>query len=176
MRKIGLFYGGSTSKTTAIALQIQEAFGKELVELIPVEDVSYKQFHKYDNLIAGTSTWFDGELPTYWDELLPAIDMLDLTGKKVAIFGLGDQHNYPDNFADGIGLLADSFRNTGATLAGFTSAEGYQFNKSAALKENRFLGLVLDTENQPTQTDERIRKWVDQLRKEFKIKDQPRED
>lgn len=48
-------------------------------------------------MIVGASTWFDGELPTYWDELVPELESLDLKGKKVAIFGLGDQKNYPDN-------------------------------------------------------------------------------
>lgn len=167
MKKIGLFYGGATAKTGVVALKIQETFGENLVELVQVERAGRKELEAYENIIAGVSTWFDGELPTYWDELLPEIEATDLSGKKVAIFGLGDQKNYPDNFVDGIGILADSFRNSGATLVGFTSPDGYQFNQSRAITDNHFTGLVLDIENQSDLTEERVLKWTKQLKKEF---------
>lgn len=167
MKKIGLFYGASTKKTAAIVQQIQEAFGEDNLEIIPIESAWKKEFLTYNYLIVGTSTWFDGELPTYWDEIIPELTSLELQDKKVAIFGLGDQVNYPDNFVDGIGLLAEAFETAGAQLVGFTSAEGYSFNHSQALKEDKFLGLALDVENQPEQIEKRIHDWVDQLRKEF---------
>lgn len=167
MKKIGLFYGGATAKSAVVALKIQEAFGKDLIETVSVETATQKELKAYDNIIAGTSTWFDGELPTYWDELLPEIDAADLSGKKVAIFGLGDQVHYPENFVDGIGILANSFNNSGATLVGFTSTEGYTFNQSQAVKDNHFQGLVLDFENQADLTEKRVLKWVEQLKKEF---------
>ena len=167
MKKIGLFYGGTTAKTAVVALKIQEAFAENEVVLIPIEGATRKEFESFDNIIAGTSTWFDGELPTYWDETLPELTGLDLTGKKVALFGLGDQKKYPDNFADGIGILAKAFTDRGATLVGRTSPEGYHFNRSGALQNGQFLGLILDIENQSDKTDERVRKWVGQLKTEF---------
>lgn len=167
MKKIGLFYGGATTKTAFVAFKIQETFGEKEVELIPVENANGKTFEAYDNIIAGVSTWFDGELPTYWDEILPEIEAANLSGKKVAIFGLGDQKHYPDNFVDGIGLLAESFINSGATLVGFTSIEGYNFNTSRAVKDGHFSGLVLDIENQSDKTEERVLAWVEELKKAF---------
>lgn len=101
MKKIGLFYGGTTAKTAVVALKIQEAFAENEVVLIPIEGATREEFESFDNIIAGTSTWFDGELPTYWDEFMPEIKSIDMTGKKVALFGLGDQERYPDNFVDG---------------------------------------------------------------------------
>ena len=168
MKKIGLFYGGATTKTSVVAFKIQEAFGENLVELIPVEDANGKTFESYENIIAGASTWFDGELPTYWDEALPEIEASDLKGKKVAIFGLGDQRRYPDNFVDGIGLLADAFINSGATLVGFTASGDYKFNQSHAFRDELFVGLPLDIENQSEKTEKRVLQWVEQLKKEFK--------
>ena len=100
-------------------------------------------FAAYDCFIVGASTWFDGELPTYWDELLPELRTMELKGKKVAIFGLGDQIRYPKNFADGIGLLAEVFEGDGATLVGFTSSEGYTFERSRALRGNQWCGQRL---------------------------------
>lgn len=167
MKKIGLFYGSATSKTVAVAKKIQEAFGGQAVDIISVENTGKKEVEAYEHIIAGTSTWFDGELPTYWDELLPDLDSMNLKGKKVAVFGLGDQAKYPDNFVDGIGILGEIFEQKGATLVGFTSTEGYHFDKSAAVRDGKFMGLALDMENQQSKTEERITKWVEQLKKEF---------
>lgn len=169
MKKIGLFYGVSTVKTSEIAQKIKDAFTGVTVDAIPVEDAWEKEFGSYDFLIVGASTWFDGELPTYWDEVLPALSSMDLKGKKVAVFGLGDQVHYPDNFVDGIGILAETFEATGATLVGFTSVDGYTFNYSKAQRDNQFVGLAIDIENQPDKNDERVKNWVNQLTKEFKI-------
>ena len=90
-----------------------------------------------------------------------------MKGKKVAVFGLGDQVNYPENFVDGIGILADFMVSSGATLVGKTSTEGYLFEQSRALRDGQFLGLAIDIENQSGQTHQRIKDWVEQLRKEF---------
>lgn len=165
--KTGLFYGTGTEKTTFVANKIRKAFGEDKIDIIPIESAWKRDFEAYDHIIAGTSTWFDGELPTYWDEIIPELVTLDLKNKKVAIFGLGDQTNYPDNFADGVGILADAFIACGATLVGETSSDDYFFNASKALKNGKLLGLVLDLENQPDQTDKRIERWVKQLKEAF---------
>lgn len=167
MKKAGLFYGVNTKKTALIGKEIQEAFGKDQADIIAIEEATKENFEAYDNLIVGASTWFDGELPTYWDELLPELDTLSLKGKKVAIFGLGDQVGYPENFVDGIGLLAEFFEKAGAVVVGNTSVDGYEFEGSLALRDGKFLGLALDQENQADKTTGRITAWVKQLKKEF---------
>ena len=121
----------------------------------------------YDGYILSVPTWFDGELPNYWDEILPALENLDLNGKKVALFGLGDQKNYPENYCDAVGILADFFAGKGAKIIGHTSRHGYDFESSKALRENLLIGLLLDQENQSKLTDERIQKWTKQLELEF---------
>lgn len=167
MKKIGLFYGTTTVKTAEIAKKVQAAFGDAAISVVAIEEAWRKDFESYDNIILGTSTWFDGELPTYWDEILPDLDDLKLKGKKVAIFGLGNQIDYPENFVDGIGLLAETFEAGGAVIVGKTSIEGYTFERSKALKDGKFLGLAIDIETQADKTDKRISDWVDQLKKEF---------
>lgn len=168
MKKIGLFYGIGTAKTKAVADKIQKAFGDVKIDIVAIEEASNKEFKEYDYIIAGAATWFDGELPTYWDELMPDLDSLKMDGKKVAIFGLGNQTAYAENFVDGIGILAETFESKGATIVGLTSTEGYTFERSLALRDGKFLGLVIDFENQASKTDKRIKDWVDQLKKEFK--------
>ena len=133
-----------------------------------VETAWIDDFKSYQYIILGSSTWFDGELPDYWAELVPALEDIDMTGKKVAIFGLGDQVRYPENFADGVGILAQLFESNGAQICGLTSPEGYKYTRSKAYRDGAFLGLIIDIENQSSKTKERIEEWVEQLKKEFK--------
>lgn len=167
MKKIGLFYGKNTVTTAKVAKKIQEAFGDIKIDLVAVEDTWKEEFESYKYLIVGSSTWFDGELPNSWDELMPLLKSLDMKNKKVAIFGLGNQVDYPDNFVDGIGLLSEVFENAGAKIVGATSQDGYDFNHSLAIKGDKFAGLVIDEENQANKTDKRIKDWVEVLKKEF---------
>lgn len=167
MKKIGLFYSFNTKNTSKIAEKIAKEFGEENIEKVNVEEVNDKKFLSFDNYILGVPTWFEGELPNYWDEFVPAIEDLDLTGKKVAIFGNGDQVNYPEFFVDAIGILGSLVEERGADLIGETSAKDYNFESSKALRKGKFMGLAIDTANQANKTDERIKNWVKELKKKF---------
>jgi flavodoxin I len=118
-------------------------------------------------MILGVPTWFDGELPNYWDEFVPAIEDMDLKNKKIALYGLGDQVGYPENFLDAVGIMAKLLESRGAKIVGTTATEGYTFEKSQALKDGKFLGLAIDFENQAAKNKERVKKWVEQLKTEF---------
>ena len=167
MKKIGLFYSFNTNKTSKIAEQIREKFTDVEIDIVNVETVTAEQFLSYDNIICGVPTWFDGELPNYWDEFVPDIEDMDLKGKAIALYGLGDQKGYSENFLDGIGILGEIFESCGARLVGFISVEGYTFEKSRALRGDKFIGLAIDYENQGSMNPERITKWIKQLRTEF---------
>ena len=67
MKKIGLFYAANAVKTSQVAKKIRKVLGAENVDIIPAEQAWGNDFEAYDNLIIGVSTWFDGELPTYWE-------------------------------------------------------------------------------------------------------------
>lgn len=166
--KIGLIFSFNTIKTAKNAEKIKKALGKDFeVEMVNVEEIDEETFLAHKNMVLGVPTWFDGELPNYWDEFMPAIEDMKLKGKKVALFGLGDQIGYPENFVDAIGILATALEDRGAKIIGLTSTDGYTYERSAALRDGKFLGLALDIENQAGLTDERIKAWVEQLKKEF---------
>lgn len=168
MKEIGIFYSFNSNKTAKLGEKIAKAFGEIRVEIINAEDVTEDIFQKYDNIIVGVATWFDGELPNYWDEFVPALEDMDLKGKKIAIYGLGDQKGYPENFNDGIGLFARIVEARGAEIVGYTSISGYNFENSLAVRGgDKFCGLCLDQENQSRLTNDRISKWVEQLLVEF---------
>ncbi len=167
MKKLALLYSFNTQKTSRAAKIIQEEFGGVLEE-VNVEDITVKKFMAFEKYILGVPTWFDGELPNYWDEFLPDIEELDLKGKTFALYGAGDQKGYPENYVDAIGLLANVIEKRGGKLVGFVSTDGYEFESSKAVRGNNFCGLALDFENQARLVNPRIAKWVEQLKKEFK--------
>ena len=167
MKKTAIIYSFNTTKTGKIAKQIKEKFDQEDIDMVNVEDISKEVFSQYDNLILGVPTWFDGELPNYWDEFMPDLEEVDMKDKHVAIFGLGDQKKYPENFVDGIGLMADFLEENGAKIVGYTSTEGYRYERSAAEHGDQFCGLAIDYENQGSMNKERVASWVNQLKNEL---------
>jgi flavodoxin I len=167
MKKIGLIYSFNTNKTSQAARKIGEEFGVNQVEHVNAESVTEKEFLSFDNLILGVPTWFDGELPNYWDEMVPALEDMDLKGKTIAVFGNGNQKGYPENFVDGIGIMTDLLSKQGAKIIGRTSLKGYTFESSRARQGEEFTGLALDFENQGSQVNQKIKKWAEQLKQEF---------
>lgn len=168
MSKTGIFYSFHTNKTSKVSEKIIEAFGKENLEVVNAEEVNEDNFLNFDNYIIGVATWWDGELPNYWDEFVPAVEDMDLSGKKFAVYGLGDQVHYPENFNDGVGIFAELVESRGAKVVGYTSREGYNYESSRAeCGDNQFCGLCLDQENQPRLSQVRIAKWVEDLKAQF---------
>lgn len=166
MDKIGLIYSFNTRKTSQAAEKIALEFG-DSVEKINAETLTEEQFLSFKKLILGVPTWFDGELPNYWDEFVPAIEDMNLKGKKIAVFGNGNQKGYPENFVDGVGIMARLLEERGAKIVGFTPLKGYEFESSKAVRGDQFTGLALDFENQSSQMMSKVKKWAEQLKKEF---------
>jgi flavodoxin I len=158
--KVAIIYSHSAKKTSQVAQEIKKASKWGSVDDLDVEAVDPISLQEYNLLFLGAPTWFDGELPSYWDELIPAIEQLNFKKTKIAIFGNGDQIKYPENFGDAVGILAQVFESSGATIVGFTSTEDYNFLQSKALKSGKFCGLILDFENQHKLNKKRITDWI----------------
>jgi len=168
MNKTGIVYSFNSTKTAKAAEKIKEAFGSDFnIVQVNAEELTEELFLSFSNLILGVPTWFDGELPNYWDEFVPALEDLNLEGKTIAIYGLGNQVEYPENFGDAIGILGELIQERGAKLVGFTSAEGYNYESSRAFVGDQFMGLLLDQETQPRLSKDRIEKWVTDLKSQF---------
>mmetsp|Transcript_29461 Transcript_29461/g.60316 ORF Transcript_29461/g.60316 Transcript_29461/m.60316 type:complete len:189 (+) Transcript_29461:250-816(+) len=98
---------------------------------------------------------------TGWDEIYYSeMQELNIAGKKVAVFGLGDSVSYSENYADATGELHDVFEALGCKMMGYTSTEGYLHDDSKAIRGEKFCGLLLDAVNQEELTAERVKKWV----------------
>lgn len=167
MKKIGLFYGTYTGVTGTVAQKIAQELGTDNVDVHNI-CCDGEQMQNYDMLIIGTSTWSIGELQEDWDNFMPKLQDMNFAGKTVALFGTGDQVNYPDTFLDGMGMLYETFQFRGAKFVGFWPTAGYDFTSPLPLLDHdHFVGLAIDEDNQPELTDERIKEWCAQIRPAF---------
>jgi len=168
MRAVGLFFGTQAGKTEEAAGIIAGMTGLEAKE---IGDVSPKDLEGFDGIIAGVPTWHTGadeqRSGTRWDDYLEEIRTLNLCGKPVAIFGLGDSVGYGENFCDAIEELHSTFEAAGAKMLGYTPDSGYEYYAdSKSVKDGKFLGLPLDGDNESDMSEDRIKTWVDQLKAE----------
>ena len=87
---IGLFYGSSTCYTEMTAEKIRDFIGEELVTLHNLKDDDPSLMEQYDLLILGIPTDF-GELQEDWEAVWQQLPALNLQGKIVALYGMGDR-------------------------------------------------------------------------------------
>ncbi len=166
---IAIFYGSTTGNTENIAEMINDEMDGLITHMANITDTEPGELLNYEVLIFGIPTWNVGELQYDWEDFLPTLKELDLTGKKIALFGLGDSYGYSENFLDALGLLWDEIKGLGSPeLIGVWPTETYVFDESKGkFDDNHFLGLGLDEENDADLHDERIKAWTTQVRGEL---------
>jgi flavodoxin I len=170
MPKIGLFFGSSTGNSENVARMIAQSFKPHHID---IHDVIHDKSHiinNYSSLIFGIPSWNKHYQQDDWYYFLPKITTANFSGKKVALYGLGDQINYSDNFVDSMGRMYDWLTERKATVVGQWPVVGYRFRKSKAVRNGKFVGLVLDEDTQYQLTLPRIKMWVENLKNEFEIK------
>jgi flavodoxin I len=171
MAKIGIYFGTDTGNTRKIAKSIAKYLGDAAGKPENIKNAGIDNLLAYDVLILGTPTYGDGELPGLtagtstesWEEFMPNLAGADFSGKTIALYGLGDQVGYPGNFVDAMGMLYDAFADCGANFVGFTESEGYEYDSSKAILDGKFVGLVLDEDNQKELTEERLADWLEAI-------------
>ena len=92
--KIGIFYGSTTGYTKMAAEKIELALGDHVSHIADIANTEPADLLNYDVLILGIPTWDVGQLQVDWETFLPSMEGLDLTNKKVALFGMGDAEVY----------------------------------------------------------------------------------
>ncbi len=172
-KTIGLFYGTSTCYTEMAGEKIRKALhillGEDRVDVFNIADTPIIQTQFYDFLIFGIPTWDYGELQEDWEEIWDEMDSIDFSGKKIAIYGMGDQVGYPEWFLDAMGYLHSKLVHRGAIPCGYWPRAGYVFEASKALTpdEQYFVGLALDDETEFQLSEARIQQWCTQIIAEF---------
>lgn len=171
MAQVGLFFGSDEGNTEAVAHRIAKRLGEDVVDVFDIADVTQLEFGHYEHIILGIPTWDFGQIQSDWEEFWDDIAEVPMAGKRVALFGLGDQFGYGDFFLDAMGMLHDVVVAKGADIVGHWPTEGYEFDASKAEipGASLFVGLALDEDQQPELTAQRLNAWCAQVHKEFSL-------
>ena len=158
---VTVVFGSDGGATKAVASRIAKRMDARVVDIV---EATTDDFERCSLLILGVPTYSDGELQVDWEDNIDTLKSSNIMNKKVAIFGLGDQEEYPDSFLDAMGILYEQVVMQGAEVIGFTDITDFTFSKSRAQRDGMFVGLALDEDNQPGKTTERITSWISQLK------------
>lgn len=175
MAEIGIFFGTDSGTTRLIAKKMAKKLGDMAGKPLNINRISVDDLLAYDTLILGTPTYGEGQLPSEttgvkngsWEEFLPQLCEHDLSGKVIALYGLGDQDKYGHRFANALYELYTKLKDAGATIVGAWGTDGYEFSESRSVINDKFVGLVIDQSNQSLLTEERIDNWLELVKPEL---------
>ena len=157
-----------SGKTEDIAGEIAAGLGAEAQDFGEIGGA--EDLLEFDSLVVGAPTWHTGadtdRSGTPLDDLYEEIDGLDLSGKKVAVFGLGDSQSYSDNFCDAIEEIHSHFQGAGAEMVGYVAADGYTYDDSKSVVDGKFLGLPIDEDSESDLSADRYGAWIEQIKGE----------
>ena len=164
---IKVIYGSDTGNTELVVEDLVKLVDN--TEVTTVADLTPEDWD-HDKFILGIPTWYDGELQSDWEDYFEEFKTIDFTDKTIAIFGLGDQLGYEEWFCDGIGILAEVVLENGGKVIGYTEKDNsYDLEETpkSLVDDNTFYGLCLDEDNQGELTQERLQKWVGDIKDKF---------
>lgn len=115
MEKAIVVYGSSTGNTEILAGALTEELKSRFdVTARNVLDITPQDILDYDLIVLGSSTWEEGELQDDFRDFYDDMDQLDLSGKKVAVFGPGDSSW--EEFCRAVDLLEEKSQELKANL------------------------------------------------------------
>ncbi|AKC60488.1 flavodoxin FldA [Blochmannia endosymbiont of Camponotus (Colobopsis) obliquus] len=168
--KVGIFFSSDTGNTENVAKMIQKQLGTNVADIFDIVNSNREDLEQYNNLLLGIPTWYYGEAQCDWEDFFPILKTINFCGKKVGIFGCGDQEDYAEYFCDAMNILKEITEHNGATLIGKWPTDGYRFESSKSLiNKDHFVGLVIDEDRQPEMTLDRVINWVKQIKKEMNL-------
>jgi len=157
---ITIIFGSDGGATKGVATKISKKCQGRTVD---IKEATTDDFENCHLLILGSPTYGDGTLQTDWEDNIDKLRGANLKGKKVALFGTGDQEAYPSSFLNAMGILFDEVSELGATVVGFTDTTGFDYVESTAERDGKFVGLALDLDTQSGMTEKRVTAWLSQV-------------
>jgi flavodoxin I len=171
MNKIALIYWPKKGSTERVANKIYEQFDEASIDIFTIKEINTAEFALYDAFIIGAPTTgadkWEESYRSLWQDFFIRLTKTEIDGKPFAIFGLGDQILYPNNFVDGMIFIKEAFEKNGAKHTGSWPTAGYEFEDSQSVSGDLFFGLAIDEDQQNEKTDERVAEWTKGLKKEF---------
>ena len=156
MDKVHVIYGSTTGMTETVAQRIAADFGTTAVNVASAGADAFDA----ELVILGSSTWGCGDPQDDWAATgVAQLEAADWTGKKVAVFGLGDAQGFADTFCDAMADLAQKVVAKGATLVGTLPLDAFPGASSRIVDGDHLVGLALDETNEADKTDARLAAW-----------------
>ncbi len=162
MKEIGIFYGSTTGRTKEVAYQIADAMKVDKSQVFDVAETAPDKVGDFKVLVLGASTWGSGDLQEDWYDFIAGLQTLDLKGKKIALFGCGDE-TMGDTFCAAVGELYRRLKDTGAEFIGNFNTIGYNITSTPAEIDGCVVGLLIDDVNHPDLTKGRIEEWANEV-------------
>lgn len=173
MNKVLLAYWPLKGNVEYAAKLLAEKLSDFTIMKKAIPEITVDDLMEYDNWIIGGSTvgshvWMDADDSNRWHDFFRLLNDVNMKGKVVSFFGLGDQILYPNHFVDGLGIFQEEFTRRNAHIVGQWPTEGYTFTDSEGVEKDQFFGLALDEDQQDDMTEDRIAQWLELIKKEFK--------
>jgi flavodoxin I len=111
-----MIYASMSGNTEAIADLIEECLTSEggQVDRMEALDADASEMLAYDSILLGAYTWGDGELPDEFLDIYDDMEDLNLSRKKMAVFGSGDRAY--EHFCGAVDLLEQRIAEKGGEL------------------------------------------------------------
>ncbi|PID27832.1 MAG: flavodoxin [Candidatus Cloacimonadota bacterium] len=95
--KVLISYGSTTGNTQSMAEELVNKLGAKGLDVTikNVTETEAGDLNEFDFYLFGCSTWGNGELQDDFDAFVPTLEGADMSGKKCAVFGLGET-SWPD--------------------------------------------------------------------------------
>ena len=170
MKKTILMYWPKDGNVETCAQLISDKYEDlemKSIDQVKVEDLKNAEQYIIGCSTVGSETWDNKDNSDPWSAFINQLDSVGISEKKVALFGLGDQVRWPMHFVDGMAVLNEQILSKGAKVIGKWPVEGYDHEDSEAQDNGFFVGLALDEDIQPELSEERVTKWVAQIKSEF---------
>lgn len=155
----GIFFGSTTGNTESVAQEIAQTLGVDAADIHNVGTTDVAEVANYDTILLGSSTWGCGDLQDDWYDFLDALAALDLSGKRVGLFGCGDSDSYSDTFCGALGQIYDGLQNTGCTFVGAYEPVDYNVTDSDVCRGGKFVGLAIDESDSEDKNHARLEAW-----------------
>jgi flavodoxin I len=108
-----------------------------------------------------------GDLQDDWEVLLTDLEELDLSGKNVALFAVGNSQSNSDSFCGSMSHLYNAIKENGPKIIEGVSVEGYSFDESDSVIDGMFVGLAIDEDNESDLTESRVDNWLKKVLPNF---------
>ncbi len=118
MNRTVIIYGSTTGNTETAAKWVRAALsdGDVKADILNAADIKADIIAAYDLIIFGASTWGQGDIQDDFYGIYESLTPQILNGKRVAVFGCGDNDMFPDNFCQAVDMIEEKARQCGAQI------------------------------------------------------------